>query len=115
MDALFHIPQPPNEPVKTYSPESPERAEVAKTLAALRASHLEIPLLIGGKEVRTGRLGRCIIPHDHRHTLGTYHKAGPDELLQAIDAAREAWKTWSATPWTERVAISLRAAELISK
>lgn len=115
MDALFHIPQPPNEPVLTYAPGSPERAGIKKTLATLRGSEIEIPLLIGGKEVRTGRLGRCIIPHDRGRSLGVYHKAGPNEILQAIAAAEEAWKTWSVTPWTERVAISLRAAELISK
>jgi 1-pyrroline-5-carboxylate dehydrogenase len=115
VNALFHIQQPPNEPVKAYAPGSPERAGIQDMLAELRGSQMEIPLLIGGREVRTGRLGRCVIPHDHGHVLATYHKAGPEELRQAIAAAGEAWKTWSNTPWTERVAISLRAAELISK
>ncbi len=115
MNALFHIQQPPNEPVLSYAPGSPERAAVRRALEDLRSSEIEIPLVIGGREVRTGRLGRCVIPHDHGHVLATYHKAGPEELGQAVTAAGEAWRTWSNTPWTERVAISLRAAELVAK
>ena len=93
MNALVHIPRPPNEPVTPYAPGTPEREELKSTLASLRSSEIEIPLLIGGREVRTGSMGRCVCPHDHGHTLATYHKAGPDEVRLAIEAASKAWKT----------------------
>ncbi len=115
MNAIFHAPQPPNEPMVTYAPGTPERDGIREELRRQRSVSIEIPLVIGGREVRTGRLGRCVVPHEHGHVLATYHKAGPGEILQAIEAAGEAWRSWSTTPWTERVAITLRAAELISK
>lgn len=113
--ASYRVPQPLNEPAKGYGPGSPERAELKKQIAALRGQTMEIPLIIGGKEVRTGNLGECRIPHEHGHLLARYHKAGQKEILQAIEVAREARITWSRYSWQERVAISLKAAELISK
>ena len=115
MNAIVHIPQPLNEPVKTYAPGSPERQEVRARLAEFRSEAIEIPLIIGGREVRTGRLGECRIPHDHGHILARYHKAGPEEIRQAVAAALAAWPDWSRSPWQERVAISLKAAELAAK
>ena len=115
MNAIVHIPQPLNEPVKTYAPGSPERQEVRARLAEFRSRTIEIPLIIGGKEVRTGRFGECRIPHDHGHVLARYHKAGPEEIRQAVAAALAAWPEWSRSPWQERVAISLKAAELVAK
>lgn len=115
MNALQHIPLPLNEPIKAYAPGSPEKAEVKAALAGMRAEVIEIPLIIGGREVRTGNFGECRIPHDHRHRLAKFHKAGQQEMRMAIDAALAAWKTWSAMPWEERASISLKAAELISK
>ncbi len=115
MNAIVHIPQPLNEPVKSYAPGSPERQEVRARLAEFRSRAIEIPLIIGGKEVRTGRFGECRIPHDHGHVLARYHKAGPEEIRQAVAAALAAWPEWSRSPWQERVAISLKAAELVAK
>jgi 1-pyrroline-5-carboxylate dehydrogenase len=115
MNAIVHIPQPLNEPVKTYAPGSPERQEIRAQLAEFRSSTIEIPLIIGGREVRTGRFGECRIPHDHGHVLARYHKAGPEEIRLAVEAALAAWPAWSRSPWQERVAISLKAAELAAK
>ncbi|MRR08850.1 L-glutamate gamma-semialdehyde dehydrogenase [bacterium] len=115
MNALQHIPLPLNEPVKTYAPGSTEKAEVKAALARMRGEVIDIPLIIGGKEVRTGVFGECRIPHEHGHLLAKYHKAGQKEMRMAIDAALAAWKTWSLIPWEERASISLKAAELISK
>jgi 1-pyrroline-5-carboxylate dehydrogenase len=115
MNAIFHTPQPANEPVKSYAPGSPERAEITAKLAELRSRSIDIPLVIGGREVRTGNLGTCRIPHDHGHVLATYHKAGPREAAMAVAAATEAWCGWSRSSWQERVAVSLKAAELVSK
>lgn len=115
MNALQHIPLPLNEPAKSYAPGSPEKAEVKAALARMRSETIEIPLIIGGKEVRTGVFGECRIPHDHAHLLARYHKAGQQEMRMAIDAALAAWRTWSVMSWEERASISLKAAELISK
>ncbi len=115
MNAIFQVPKSGNEPVLAYRPGSPERAELQETLKTFRAREVEIPLLIGGKEVRTGNTGECRIPHDHNHRIGVYHKAGPEEVRLAIAEAAKAWKDWSRLPWEERAAICLRAAELISK
>ncbi|HPW55832.1 MAG: L-glutamate gamma-semialdehyde dehydrogenase [Thermoanaerobaculaceae bacterium] len=115
MSAISQTPQPLNEPVKSYAPGTEERAELKARLVELRAAPIEIPLIIGGKEVRTGNLGTCLIPHDHGHVLAHYHKAGPAEVEAAIQAALDAWPDWSCCSWEDRVAISLKAAELISK
>ncbi len=115
LNALAHIPRPPNEPVTNYAPGTAERSDLKRALADLRSTVIDIPLLIGGREVRTGNLGRCVVPHDHGHVLATFHKAGPDEVRMAVDAAASAWKTWSVMPWEERVAVSLKAAEIISR
>ncbi|MDD2806461.1 MAG: L-glutamate gamma-semialdehyde dehydrogenase [Elusimicrobiales bacterium] len=104
--------RPANEPALNYAPGAPERAELAKKLEELRARQADIPLLIGGREVRTGRTSPLIIPHDNKKTLGVFHKGGAAEVQQAIDAAMEARKSWAATPWRERAAIFRRAADL---
>ncbi|HQF88504.1 MAG TPA: L-glutamate gamma-semialdehyde dehydrogenase [Acidobacteriota bacterium] len=115
MNAFFNVPQPLNEPPQSYALGTPERAALKAALADLRGRTLEIPLIIGGREVRTGNFGECRIPHDHGHILARYHKAGPAEIRQAIQAARNAWAGWSRSSWQERVAISLKASELLSK
>ena len=76
MNAILHVPRPGNEPVMEYGPGSPEREALCSTLSSLRSAEVDIPLLIGGREIRTGKLGECRIPHDHRHRLGVFHKAG---------------------------------------
>jgi 1-pyrroline-5-carboxylate dehydrogenase len=113
-NALSRPPAPYNEPVKGYAPGSPERAELKARLAAMAAERLEIPLLINGREVRTGTLAQAVMPHDHGHVLADVHLAGPREVQLAIDAAATAWQDWSRLPWEERAAVLLRAAELLA-
>lgn len=113
-NALFQFQKPGNEPVKAYSPGSEEKAELKKALHKLATEKWDIPLIIGGKEVRTGKTGEVVMPHDHRHVLATYHKAGEEEIRMAIDAAMQAHRDWSAMPWVERASILQRVAELIS-
>ncbi len=114
MNGIFHVPQPINEAVRAYGPGSPEKKSVKSKLAELRAEEIEIPLIIGGEEVRTGRMGACIIPHDHGHVLARYHKAGPVEVARAIAAARDAHGAWSRMPWYDRAAVLLKAADLLA-
>ena len=109
---IFKVPPPRNEPNLGYALGSDERSALEKRLAEMHVEEIEIPLIIGGKEVCTGRTGVCIEPHDHRHQLGTYHKASSDEVNQAVAAAAEAYPSWSAIPletranlWTVRIRI----------
>ncbi|MFO1010231.1 MAG: L-glutamate gamma-semialdehyde dehydrogenase [Planctomycetota bacterium] len=111
---VFHVPAPVNEPVKGYAPKSPERASIEKRLAELAKETIEIPLWIDGKEVRTGKLESCVMPHAHAHVLGRYHQAGSAEVKAAIDAAERARPAWAAMPWEERAAVFLRAGELLA-
>jgi len=113
-NAIFRFPNPGNEPVKTYAPGSVEKAELKKALAQLKSEKWDIPLIIGGKEVRTGNTGTVVMPHDHKHVLATYHKAGAEEVQMAIDAAMAAHQSWSELPWLERASVMLRIAELCS-
>lgn len=107
-----HASRPANEPVKDYAPGSPEREELVKKLAELKAKPLEIPLIIGGREVPTGKTSAIIIPHENKKNLGSFHKAGAAEVEQAIAAAAAARAGWSRTPWQERAAIFQKAADL---
>jgi 1-pyrroline-5-carboxylate dehydrogenase len=85
------IPKPINEPILNYSPGSPERISLQAKLKELSAKEIEIPLIIGGAEVRTGHTGTCVMPHNHGHVLARFHQAGSAEVAQAIDAAKAAW------------------------
>jgi 1-pyrroline-5-carboxylate dehydrogenase len=111
---IFKVPEPYNEPVRTYAPGSPEREELLLRLKDLESQQLEIPLVIGGEEVRTGETFEAVEPHKRSHVLATVHKGGPKEVERAIAAAGEAWQDWSRTPGEERAAIMLRAAELLA-
>ncbi len=111
---VFQVPAAKNEPIKDYAPGSPERSSLKAKLAELSGQELEVPLIIGGQEVRTGNLGRMVMPHDHGHCLGSFHKAGSDEVKAAIDAAEQARPEWDAMPWQDRAAIFLRAAEMLA-
>ncbi|GAB4375950.1 MAG: L-glutamate gamma-semialdehyde dehydrogenase [Acidobacteriota bacterium] len=113
-NGVYRIPRPKNEPVLGYAPGSPERAAIRRRLDAMRAETLEIPCVIGDREVRTGRILEQVLPHDHGHVLARCHQAGPAEVKAAVEAAREAWQTWSRTPWEARAAIFLKAAELLA-
>ncbi len=113
-NAVINIPEPVNEPILNYAPGSPERAALKKALDTMAGEKLEIPLIIGGKEVRTGNMGKVTMPHDHGHVLAEYHKAGPKEVQQAIDCAVASQKMWQSFRWEERAAIMLKVAELIA-
>lgn len=113
-NAYFKVPQPINEPIKTYKPGSPEREELKKKIAELRSKEIEVPLIIGGEEVKTGDTEVMRIPHNHGHKLGVYHKAGKKEVEMAIDAALKARKEWAEMPWEQRVSVFLKAADLLA-
>ncbi|MCR9183370.1 MAG: L-glutamate gamma-semialdehyde dehydrogenase [Flavobacteriaceae bacterium] len=111
---FYKVPIAVNEPVKSYAPGSPEREEVLKTYKAMYNSSVEVPLYINGKDVRTGNTAVMSPPHDHKHSLGTYHKAEKKHIEEAISTALEARKKWAKMPWQQRAGIFLRAAELIA-
>jgi 1-pyrroline-5-carboxylate dehydrogenase len=113
-NAVINIPTPTNEPVLSYAPGTPERAKLKDALEELKSKQIEVPLIIGGKEVRTGNLAKIACPHDHSIELGQYHKAGPKEVQMAIDAAMAAKPVWESLRWEERAAIFLKAADLLA-
>jgi 1-pyrroline-5-carboxylate dehydrogenase len=108
------IPEPVNDANRSYAPGTPERAELKGRLNAMASERIEIPLVIGGRDVRTDRTAKSVMPHDHRHVLADYHLAGPEHVEQAIQAAADARREWGAWPWEERAAVLLRAAELLA-
>ena len=110
----YQVPHPINEPVKSYAPGSPERAALKAELERQAKLELEIPLVIGGKRVKSGDLGTIAMPHAHRHVLARFHQARPEHVEAAAQAARAARDTWGRFPWEERVAVFLRAAELLA-
>jgi len=114
MNGIIKVPAPSTEPVKGYAPGSPEKVSLKAQLKKMLSEEIEIPLIIGGKEVKTGQMADCRIPHDHGHLLGRYHKAGPEEIDRAVKAAKTAWKDWSEMDWVSRSSIFLRAAELLA-
>jgi 1-pyrroline-5-carboxylate dehydrogenase len=111
---IFRLPEPVNEPARDFRPGSPEREELRVRLAEMQRERIEIPLVIGGEEIRTGETFEAVMPHDKDHVLADVHKGGPEHVEQAIEAAREAWHDWSRTPWEDRAAVLLRAAELLA-
>jgi 1-pyrroline-5-carboxylate dehydrogenase len=113
-NGIRRIPPPVNEPVRTYAPGTPERAELKARLAAMAKERIDVPLVIGGKDVRTAERGTAVMPHDHRHVLADWHKAGKEQVLQAIEAAKAAHREWSNWAWEDRAAVFLRAAELLT-
>jgi 1-pyrroline-5-carboxylate dehydrogenase len=108
------VPHPVNEPIKSYAPGSPERAELKARLQAMASDTADIPLVIDGQAVRTGHTDTVLMPHAHRHELGDYHVAGPNEVDHAIRSAVAAQKEWSSWAWEDRAAVFLRAAELLA-
>ncbi|HLP20916.1 MAG TPA: L-glutamate gamma-semialdehyde dehydrogenase [Chitinophagales bacterium] len=111
---FFKVPQSINEPVKNYAPGSKERIELKAKLKEMRAEVRDIPMYIGGKEIREGKKVTLHPPHDHKHLLGHYYRSEKKHVKQAIDAALSARKKWSAMSWEQRGAIFLKAAELIA-
>lgn len=114
-NAIYNFPEPKNEPVVLYEPGSHERRQLIEELERQKNQVIEIPLIIGGKEIRTGKTGKVVMPSDHGHVLATYHMAGPKEVEMAIEAALEAKREWMVLSWMERAAIMAKAAELIAK
>ena len=113
-NGIFHIPEPQNEPVLGYAPGSRERAELKAKLEEMLSNPVEVPSIIGGREVANGDLVMMTAPHNHEQVLGTYHRAGPREAEMAIDAANEAKVAWSEMEWSSRATVLLKAAELLS-
>jgi 1-pyrroline-5-carboxylate dehydrogenase len=113
-NAYFKVPEPINEPVLTYASGTPEREAIKNKLKELQAKEIEIPLIIGGKEIKTGKTADIRVPHNHSKKLGIYHKAGENEVNLAIEAALTARKQWADMPWEHRVSIFLKAADLLS-
>ncbi|MEI7704863.1 MAG: L-glutamate gamma-semialdehyde dehydrogenase [Deltaproteobacteria bacterium] len=113
-NARFQVPQPKNEPNLHYAPGSPEKVALQARLAGMAASEVEIPVVIGGKAIRTGRVGEVRMPHRHGHVLARFHQAGPAEVALAAQAAREARREWGSWDWTDRAAVFLKAAEMLA-
>jgi 1-pyrroline-5-carboxylate dehydrogenase len=114
LNANAHVPPPVNEPILGYAPGSHERATLHKQLDVMARDTLDLPLVIDGKEVRTGKQGNAVMPHAHEHALARFHMAGPAEVQSAVDAAVRAQPAWAALPQTARAAVFLRAAELLA-
>ena len=112
--AYFKIEEPTNEPYDTFAPGTPERERLKRKIAELKAEKIEIPAIIGGKEVKTDRTYDVVMPHNHQHVLATAHLCGEKEVEMAVEAAMDAWKVWSEMPWEERAAVFMRAAELLT-
>ena len=113
-NSIVTFPVPANEPVKTYLAGSPERIALDAELKRQSETVVDIPIIIGGKEIRTGKIAEIVCPHDHKHVLARYHQAGETEIKMAIDAAMEARKQWANTDWTVRAAIMMKCAELLA-
>ncbi len=114
MSSIPRVPQPVNEPVLSYAPGAPERARLKARLEEMAGEEIEIPLIIGGKEIRTGDTQKVVMPHDHGHVLATAHRAGEAEVRQAVAAALEAQREWVSWAWEDRLAVFLRAADLLA-
>jgi 1-pyrroline-5-carboxylate dehydrogenase len=114
MSSIPSVPKPRNEPVLSYEPGSGERRELKAELERMGGERIEIPVVIGGREIRTGDVRDVRMPHDHRHVLATWHRAGAGEVREAIASAVEAQREWSEWGWEDRAAVFLRAAELLS-
>ena len=114
MSSIPRVPAPRNEPVLSYAPGTPERAELKSALAKMAGERIEIPVIVGGKEIWTGDTAEAVMPHDHQHVLATWHKARPAEVQAAVESAADAQREWSSWGWEDRAAVFLKAAELLS-
>ena len=113
-NAIFNMERPSNEHVFDYAPGCKERKALNEALDALTNEVTEIPLIIGGREVRTKETGEVVMPHNHKHILAKYYKAGEKEVQAAIESSLKAHKEWSSISWVERVSITIKIAELIA-
>jgi 1-pyrroline-5-carboxylate dehydrogenase len=113
-NGIFQVPQPVNEPCLNYAPGSPERAELKAKLGEMLGEKCDVPMIIGGEEIRNGTLADMVCPHDHRHVLGKFHQGNALFVEKAIDAANAAKEEWSRMPWDARAIVFLKAAELLA-
>ncbi|HMC56261.1 MAG TPA: aldehyde dehydrogenase family protein, partial [Gemmatimonadaceae bacterium] len=111
---IRRVPTPMNEPVKSYAPGAPEKKELKARLKSMAGERVDIPIVIGGREIRTGNTAQVVMPHAHAHVLGDWHRATAQHVTEAIDAARDARREWANWPWEDRAAVFLRAAELLA-
>jgi len=111
---FYNTPIPINEPVKSYLPNSPERKELREAIDSLRSQVIDIPMFIGGKEVRSEDKRPIAPPHDHKHIIANYYQGDKSHVELAINAAMAAKPEWEALPWEQRASIFLKAAELIA-
>ncbi len=114
-NAKIKVPFPSNDPIRSYAPGTIERTKIKAQLKQMESSEIEIPLIIGGKEILTGNTSKCVMPHNHSQVLATYHQAGEKEIQLAIQASQKAWKEWSKIPWDSRVAIVKKMASLLAE
>jgi 1-pyrroline-5-carboxylate dehydrogenase len=113
-NGIFQVPEPVNEPILQYVPGSGERAELASKLKEMLSEEVEVPMIIGGEEVRSGKLADIRCPHDHKHILGRYHQADASFVTKAVDAAEKTKREWGEMPWESRAVVLLKAAELLA-
>jgi 1-pyrroline-5-carboxylate dehydrogenase len=113
-NAFFRVPQPVNEAIRGYRPGSSERDAIKAELDRQASLEVDVPLIIGGEEIRTGKTRPMVMPADHRHLLGRFHLAEPKHVQAAIAASQQAWRSWSTMPWQDRAAVFLKAAELLA-
>lgn len=114
MSSIPAVPPAINEPTLSYAPGSAERAALREALERMAGEKPDIPLIIGGKEIRTGSTGEAVMPHDHQHVLATWHRGGADEARAAAQAALKAHDEWASWSWEDRAAVFLRAADLLA-
>ena len=113
-NGIRRVPAPVNEPVKSYAPGTPERAALKARLKEMAGERVDIPIVIGGREIRTGDIAHAVMPHDHKHILADWHKASAEHALQAVDAAKRASVEWANWAWEDRAAVFLKASELLA-
>ncbi len=114
-NAIFSLEKPQNEPIKSYAPGSAERKALIESMDKMTTEVIDIPLIIGGKEIYTGITEDVVMPHNHGHILARSHQATSKEITMAIEAAMKAHRDWESVSWVERMSISMKAAELMTK
>src|SRR3954465_15103677 len=112
--AIFRPPHTRNEPIHDFAPGSPERLRLQRRLEQMRGERIEVPLVIGGRDITTGELKQAVMPHDREHVLADVPQGNAAHVQLAVDAAATAWEGRSRWPWEERAGVLLRAAELRS-
>ena len=114
MSGISNLPRPQNDPILGYAPGSPERAALKAQLASMAAETVEIPVIVGGKEIRTGKLHDVVSPHDHKRVLARVHMADQATIDSAVRASKVAWRAWSEMRFEDRAAVFLKAADLLA-